>query len=99
MENGVKRYDGSWIDDKPSGFGIMSYFNGSTKYEGNFLNGKYNGFGILFLPNYFRFEGNFENDEVKGNGTLYYFDNTGHKQKKGYFNNNLELIFNKISEV
>ena len=41
--NGSK-YEGTWVNDKRTGYGVYNYANGSI-YEGNFKNGKREGKG------------------------------------------------------
>lgn len=42
-----KKYEGTFHNDKPHGFGTLTYIKGTQnyKYSGEFLNGKKHGFG------------------------------------------------------
>ena len=85
-ENGTKKYEGDWVNDRCSGKGILYYENGNKKYEGDWVNDKWSGKGIYYYQNGTKeYEGNWVNGRYSGKGIEYY--ENGNKKYEGDFLN------------
>lgn len=52
-------YEGSWINDKPHGYGMHRYFASGDRYEGSYACGKRHGLGVFLWGNGDKYTGNF----------------------------------------
>ncbi len=67
-------YEGSWVDDEPSGHGKAVYSAGrypeGTTYVGQWVHGKCQGSGELTFPDGSKYAGEFANDSRSGRGVM-----------------------------
>ena len=69
-------YDGDWVNDKKTGFGVMQFRNGNY-YEGQWLNDKIHGNGVYTFretSSAASYEGAFAEGKRNGKGTMHYRD-------------------------
>ena len=64
-------YDGGFVDNIPTGIGILTTADGSY-YSGSWLDGKRNGIGEMYFPNGDSYSGAWENNEFHGIGKFSY---------------------------
>ena len=65
-----QKYVGEFVDDKPEGYGILTFNNKDkrTTYQGEFVNWKFNGHGKLEYVDGDSYEGEWKNDHMHGEG-------------------------------
>jgi hypothetical protein len=66
LEEGIT-YLGEWVDDKPDGFGVLTYPDG-RRYEGAMLKGLRHGYGKLLRTDGSTYEGDYKDDTWTGRG-------------------------------
>jgi len=66
-------YNGNWIDNKKSGYGIILYTNGSI-YDGNWENNKFSGHGKFIDIQDGTYEGSYSENMRNGLGIMTYLD-------------------------
>lgn len=77
-------YEGRYLNNKKSGYGIEYHKNGNELYKGDFMENKKSGNGTIFDENNKKlYSGNWLDDEMNDQGTLYY--NSGTVQFSGIF--------------
>ena len=71
-ENGIKLYDGDWVNGEKTGIGIIYDECEIKEYMGELLTGEKHGNGIYWYKNgQKQYEGGFEHNNWHGQGTLY----------------------------
>lgn len=88
MNNG-QRYEGSFVDFKREGEGVLYTEEGDKIYDGEWKNGKYHGYGQYFLRGQCRYEGNWENGKRNGEGIAY--DQNGVEEYNGLWKEDSRL--------
>ena len=84
-ESNPKKYDGEWVEDMRSGYGMCQYDNGYV-YEGNWSNDLWHGYGRLSYDESSYYEGYFCQGRKSGKGTEVLKDK-GEKYSGEYFDN------------
>lgn len=79
-------YEGSFRDDKLSGYGVITYANGD-RYEGNFENSQKHGKGKFTFANGNCYEGMFDQDVKNGYGIFTWADGSSYE---GYFESDVK---------
>lgn len=67
------RYDGSWINGRMDGHGVLAYPDGWT-YDGEWRGGRMTGQGTLRHPDGWQYEGEWRDATMDGEGTLVFPD-------------------------
>ena len=88
IDNG-QRYEGSFVDFKREGEGVLYTENGDKIYDGEWKNNKYHGYGQYFLRGQCRYEGNWENGKRNGDGIAY--DQNGQEEYNGSWKDDVRL--------
>jgi hypothetical protein len=84
--NGNKKYEGNFKNDKFEGKGTYYYENGKIKYDGEWVNDKFEGNGKEYYENGKYYIGEFKLGLKNGKGIQYYKD--GNIEYEGYWINN-----------
>ncbi|WP_164821820.1 stalk domain-containing protein [Paenibacillus koleovorans] len=79
--NGVKRYEGGWVNNRFEGKGTLMYGENMIAYEGDFRNGRREGVGKNYSNGKVVYEGQFKNDEINGFGKMYDTNGVMHEGK------------------
>lgn len=66
-DNGLLRYEGAWVADKPNGVGVEFWRRGDRQ-SGTYRDGRKSGPGVFTLVNGARYEGEFESGKPSGPG-------------------------------
>ena len=70
-DNGSLKYEGTYLNDKRHGYGILYYPSKKILFKGNFVNGIREGYGECYFENGFNmFKGEFKNNLP--NGMIYF---------------------------
>ena len=73
-EIGKETYEGDWVEDQMTGYGVYIYSNGD-RYEGQFSNGFHNGLGKYYFTDGSKYEGEWKDHKMHGSGK--YWDING----------------------
>lgn len=87
--NNGQRYEGSFVDFKREGEGVLYTEIGDKIYDGEWKNNKYHGYGQYFLRGQCRYEGNWENGKRNGDGIAY--DQNGQEEYNGSWKDDVRL--------
>jgi hypothetical protein len=71
---GKEIYEGDWIEDQMTGYGVYIYSNGD-RYEGQFLNNQHNGLGKYYFTDGSKYDGEWKDHKMHGSGK--YWDING----------------------
>lgn len=84
FDNGRRRYEGSFKNDKFNGQGTCYYAN-DTQYKGGWVDGLKHGYGEENFENGDYYKGNWKEDKPSGEGILY-FDNARRRYEGSFAN-------------
>ena len=95
FSNNNVEYEGFWVNDLQSNYGIEKYKDGS-EYRGQYYNGKKNGLGTYKWATGHKYEGEFMNNTFNGYGLIMKNVDTGNLFQKIIF---LLVFILKIKEM
>ena len=92
--NEQKMYNGSWLNNELSGYGIL--IDGNTKYIGYFDHNMKHGYGANFYNSKSAILGNWRNDLIEGYAIIILINNNSDQNKKIETNTVENIIINKF---